>query len=174
MQKPVLINDTFIALLSRSIQKEFDALVDTILHISDRNIKKINFTGGYVSVADLIGYQIGWGKRVIEWYETGIAGQTITMPGDGFNTWNYIAIAKHFYKAYQYDADCQQEKIFHNTTKRIIEIVETEFKSGNLDKEGVWPWQQLGSGKWWTLSKWIRVNTVAPFKRARAAVIKFV
>ena len=169
----IRINGEFAASLSQEIQKEFNALMEVITHISNREIKNIEFTGGYVSVADSIGYQIGWGKRVIEWYDTGVAGKTITMPGDGFDKWSYVDIARSFYKSYAYDAGLGQEQIFCDTTKRIIEIAETEFRSGNLDKEGVWPWQQLSSGKWWPLSKWIRVNTVAPFKRVRASINKF-
>ena len=48
----------------------------------------------------------------------------------------------------------------------IVQIVEQESVSGNLDKLGVWKWCNLKSGKQWPLRKWIRVNTIAPYKRA--------
>lgn len=160
------MNEILFAPLSQSIQQHYFLLMNAISKISNRTSSNINFTGGQISVADLIAYQIGWGKRVIEWYEAGIGGKTIIMPGDGFDKWQYTAIAKHFYQAYQYDAGYRQENIFHDVTKRVIEIVEFEYQSGNLEKAGAWPWQKLASGKYWPLSKWVQVNTVSPFKRA--------
>jgi hypothetical protein len=57
---------------------------------------------------------------------------------------------------------------------RIVEIIETEFAAGTLDTLGVWPWCTLRSGKQWPLSKWIQINTVAPFKRAQQLIKKMI
>lgn len=35
-----------------------------------------------------------------------------------------------------------------------------------LDQRGIWAWCTLASGKQWPLSKWIRVKTASPYKRA--------
>lgn len=167
------IRGTFISPLSLAIQKEYNKFREAVKRIATehRKAKNISFTGGNVSVADLIAYQIGWGKRVIEWYETGIAGKTMVMPGDGFKTFSYTAMALHFYKFYLYDAAQKQDQEFHNIVIRILEIVEKEYKTGNLDKKGVWGWCRLHSGKEWTLNKWITVNTSSPYKRATSLII---
>lgn len=170
--QPIKLNLKLSAKLSQNIQKEYNSLMEAVAKVPNRTSRKINFTGGPVSVAELVGYQIGWGKRVIDWYEAGIKGEYIVMPGDGFDTWNYTKIAQYFYQAYQYDGGCEQEQIFHDTTKKIIEIVEKEDQTGNLDKAGAWEWQKLQSGKYWPLSKWVQVNTVAPFKRAATEIKK--
>lgn len=133
-------------------------------------LKKLDGTGGKVSVSDLISYQIGWGKLLINWYEEGVKGKMPQMPGDGFITWDYKAIAKHFYKKYQLDSLQAQKKEFSQVIQHILNIVEKEANSGNLDLEGVWEWCTLASGKKWPLSKWIQVNTVAPYKRASAII----
>ena len=52
-------------------------------------------------------------------------------------------------------------------------MVKKEHETGNLNKIGVWPWCTLASGKQWPLSKWIRVNTVSPYKRAASMIRKF-
>ena len=96
----------------------------------------------------------------------GISGQVPEMPGDGFSSWNYIAIARHFYRKYCYDSSDQQMVVFDQVVSRILEIIQKENDAGNLDRIGVWSWCTLSSGKQWPLSKWIRVNTVAPYKRA--------
>ncbi len=50
----------------------------------------------------------------------------------------------------------EQLKEFNRVVVEILEIVEREYKSENLDKEGVWKWCTLVSGKQWPLSKWIK------------------
>lgn len=134
--------------------------------------KTINGTGGKVSIAELIAYQIGWGKCLIRWYEAGIQGKVPEMPGEGFLTWDYIAIARYFYQKYIHDSADQQMKVFHQTVSRIFEIVHIEHQMGNLDRMGVWQWCTLSSGKKWSLGKWIQVNTVSPYKRAAQLIKK--
>jgi hypothetical protein len=63
-------------------------------------------------------------------------------------------------------------KAFEGVVAEIIALVETEYATGNLEKEGVWGWCTLKSGKHWPLSKWVQVNTVAPYKRARVMIRK--
>lgn len=154
--------------LIQDIQREKNRLVKLVSEIpfAKRTLKMIDGTGGTVSVADLIAYQIGWGKNLIRWYEAGMKGEKPNMPGDGFVKWDYVAIAQYFYDKYHYDASEQQLEVFEQMVSRILEIVECEEKSGQLDKIGVWDWCTLSSGKQWPLCKWIQVNTVAPYKRA--------
>src|SRR5262245_19701209 len=118
------------------IQWKYDRLVKMISNIdpSNRTTKMIDGTGGKISVADLIAYQIGWGNCLVRWYETGVKGEVPEMPGDGFSSWNYTAIAKHFYEKYCYDSSDQQMKMFHQTYSRILRITEIEYKTGNLDQ----------------------------------------
>lgn len=160
--------------LSQEIQKEYDKLMKFVasIPVALRNLKKIEGTGGKVSVRDLIAYQIGWGKCLIGWYEAGVKGEVPTMPGEGFSAWDYVSIAQHFYEKYQYDRIEQQEQTFHQVVSRLLTIVEKEFQAGNLEQIGVWPWCTLTSGKQWPLSKWVRVNTCAPYKRAYTLIRK--
>jgi hypothetical protein len=95
------------------------------------------------------------------------------MPGEGFSTWDYVGLAHHFYKIYRFDSFDEQMKEFTRLVTHILEIVEKEHRSGNLDKINVWEWCTLPSGKQWPLSKWITVNTASPYKRAAQALRKF-
>ncbi len=58
-------------ILIRDIQRESARLIQLInnIPVSDRTQKAIEGTGGKVSVADLLAYQIGWGLNLIRWYE---------------------------------------------------------------------------------------------------------
>ena len=88
------------------------------------------------------------------------------MPGDGFSKWDYKAIAQHFYQKYSYSLKAQYMEEFSKTVSKIIDIAEREDIAGNLDKIGIFVWCKLRSSKEWPLSKWIKVNTIAPYKRA--------
>ena len=163
--------------LSQEIQDAYDRLVGLVSNLSEeeRTRASIDGTGGKISAADLVAYQIGWGQCLIQWYEAGIRGEKPVMPGDGFSTWDYTNIAKHFYKKYGFDSSVLQMQRFHQVVFRILEIVQKEDLAGNLDRLGIWPWCTLASGKprkQWPLSKWVRVNTVAPYKRALSLLKK--
>lgn len=160
--------------LSQEIQKEYDKLINLIdsIPVSSRILKQIEGTGGKVSISDLIAYQIGWGKCLIGWYESGIKGEVPVMPGDGFSTWDYTAIARHFYQKYQYHYHDEHSPVFHQVMLQLLDIVEKEHQTGNLDRIGVWSWCTLRSGKQWPLSKWIKINTSSPYKRAYQLIKK--
>lgn len=128
--------------------------------------KSYDMSGVQVSTADIISYQIGWGELLIYWYQSGIQKIEVAMPGDGFDKWDYNGIALHFYKKYSHLSYDALLHTFNSVVATIIQIVDNESALGNLDKPGVWKWCTLKSGKEWPLSKWIRVNTIAPYKRA--------
>jgi|GEM_PF-2260083 len=123
-------------------------------------------------IGERIAYQIGWGQLLLYWYNTGTQGETPQMPGDGFTKWNYKAIAEYFHKKYLYDQSTQQEKHFQKVISEILEFIEKEYNTGNLDRCGIWAWCTLPSGKEWPLSKWIRVNTISPWKATSALLRK--
>ncbi|MGE0010515.1 MAG: ClbS/DfsB family four-helix bundle protein [Candidatus Babeliales bacterium] len=160
--------------LSQSILKEYEKLVRAIIVMPEKDFfkKKMQGTGGLVSAADILAYQIGWGKLLIGWYVAGINQVTVEMPGEGFSTWDYTAIAQYFYHKYADWDKSRFIKEFEKVITKIIDITEKEYASGNLNNVGVWSWCTLKSGKAWPLSKWITVNTIAPYKRARSLLKK--
>lgn len=164
----ILLSKSYLAPLSNKIKTEYNKLISLILKIpiKEREIKKIEGTGGLVSVLDIIAYQIGWGKLLLSWYKAGIANEMPEMPGEGFSTWDYNGLAKLFYKKYRYDGEHEQLLTFFEVVTQILFITEKESQTGNLEKLGIFEWCTLVSGKQWPLSKWITINTVAPYKRA--------
>jgi hypothetical protein len=63
------IDDILKAPLSNKIKNEYNTLINLLHNLtkSQRSQKTIMFTGGLASPSDVIAYQIGWGKRVIDW-----------------------------------------------------------------------------------------------------------
>lgn len=160
--------------LSRSIIKEYEKLMHAVRLVAETDFrsKKYIGTGGHVSAADILAYQIGWGKLLLQWYQAGITNTTCVMPGEGFDSWDYTNIALHFYHQYAKLSPEQLKQEFETVVQKIISITEKEYSLGQLEKTGVWTWCTLQSGKKWPLSKWITVNTVAPYKRAQALLKK--
>lgn len=154
--------------LSRELFEAYTKLIHQVSALSEKQFfaKTFKGTGGIVSPADLLAYQIGWGHLLIEWYESGIHNRQMIMPGEGFSRWEYTAIAKHFYQKYATCTLSELKNAFHLTVQRVIDMIEKEYATGHLDALGVWGWCQLQSGKEWPLSKWIKINTIAPYKRA--------
>ncbi len=169
-------HDVFVlqAPLSRSIWAEYTKLNDYICLIPEKElfIKQLEGTGGKVSVIDLIAYQRGWGNLLISWYHKGLQGSPFTMPGDGFATWDYTALAQHFYEKYQAKTGKEAQEQFLQVVLAIIDLTEDTHTAGTLNAYGKWPWCTLKSGTHWPLSKWITVNTIAPYKRAHTILKK--
>ncbi len=162
------------SILGQEIQLAYEQLVRCAAAVSDsqRMIRSIEGTSRKISLAELIAYQIGWGSSLINWYEAGIKKRSPEMPGHGFSTWDYAAIAQHFYIAYCYNSRHEQMEMFNRIVCQILKIIDTEDQKGQLDQLGVWDWCTLLSGKKWPLSKWIKVNTVSPYKRAKLQIKK--
>lgn len=155
-------------LFSDEILSAYKSLIKAVTNISQNYFfeKSYEMSGVKVSVADIIAYQIGWGELLIYWYTSGTQAIDFVMPGDGFEKWDYHNISLHFYKKYSHLSYQELLGKFDVIVHNVIQIVNHESQSGNLDKLGVWTWCRLKSGKAWPLSKWIRVNTIAPYKRA--------
>lgn len=163
----------YLAPLSQGIAADFAKLRSKLPPKELRLKRGIESSTGLICIADLIAYQIGWGTFLIRWYEEGIQGLKPHMPGDGFLSWDYNAIAESFYKRYGYDGGDEQMAKLSEITERVLEIVEIEYQNGNLDKKGAWDWCTLSSGTKWPLSKWISVNVHAPCKRTMTLMQKF-
>lgn len=159
-------------LLSEEIRRSYQQLLKLISKIKSRTQKQIMYLGEKISPNDIIAYHIGWGKLLIGWYEAGIAGVMPQMPGDGFDKWDYKGLAHYFFKMYHYDDGDEQLAVFDQIVETIISFVEKEHQLHNLDKKHAWPWLTLKSGQSWPLSKWVRVNTVAPYKRTYGCLSK--
>jgi hypothetical protein len=163
------------SLLGKKIYQQSEQFISLSLQVSEnwRTRKEIEGTGGKINLSDLIAYQIGWGKLLLSWYECGLKGKKPVMPGEGFSTWDYVGLARHFSVKYGDPKLLRQIQVFRETVNKILDMIETESQSGDLERIGIWSWCTLASGKAWPLSKWITVNTLSPYKRACSMIRRF-
>lgn len=135
-----LLNPTALkAPLSWVIEKEYTKLIMLIEQSTpeQRRLKAIIGTNGIVSINDIIAYQIGWGTLLLNWYHTGLTNKKISMPGDGFTSWDYSGLAEHFYTKYAKFSSQKLDLEFKKTVEQIITITEKEYLTENLDKIGI-------------------------------------
>jgi hypothetical protein len=155
---------------AKSVANEYNRLVSLIksIDVGDRYIRNIVGINGKTSITDIVSYQIGYGKLIICFYKIGLKDKKLTlgevMSKCGLEKWDYNGMAKLFYKKYRFSNSDEQLRQFRKTVMMILKIIKKE--ENNLMKTGVWGWTTLGSGKKWSLQKWIQVNTVAPYRRA--------
>ncbi len=161
--------------LSLSIEKEYNHLISVLQKVPSDVLehKVLEGTAGPMSIRDSIAYLIGWGTLLIGWYEAGIRGELPQMPGAGFTKWDYRGVAHYFYVHYRYESFQEQHIQLNSIVENILALVEKEYAVGHLDSLGVWAWCVLPSGKQWPLSKWITVNTGAPYKRTAQSIQRF-
>lgn len=155
-------------LLDQLIQQEGHKLLQLLMTVPEELQEQLLIEGptGTISISNLLAYQIGWGTLLLGWYKAGIKNKTPEMPGEGFTQWDYTGLARHFYHRYNSYNFEQKIALFRTVIDEISTITEQEQALGRLNVPGIWPWCTLRSGKMWPLSKWIQVNTIAPYKKA--------
>jgi len=118
---------------------------------------------GEISLCDLVAYQLGWGRLLTGWYESGEKGIMPVLPSEKYK-WNQLGdLAKSFYEEYSgYDLTTLLNK-FDEMVTHVLSIIDKHNDEG-LYTIGIYKW----TGDKWPLGRWINVNTSSPYKSARA------
>jgi len=123
---------------------------------------------GGISPCDLIAYQIGWGKLLLQWEALEQAGQPVVMPAPGYK-WNQLGLlAQSFYQCCREYSLEQLLQQFAEVVEEIRQFIETS-SDHVLFAVGARRW----AGAKWPVVKWIQVNTIAPYGSARAKLRKW-
>lgn len=144
----------------RKLDAEYERLGED-LELADQQARVLGIEGG-VSAADLLAYQIGWGRQLLSWDREEQAGGSPTLPAEGFR-WNQLGeLARRFYdeKATSGIDDLRSE--FRSVVNDLSSWIET-LSEAELFEIGQRDWAQDR----WPIVKWIQVNTIAPYGSAR-------
>ena len=120
------IAPSYHAPLSIAVHQHYQKLIDALnrIPVEIHAQRTIQGSMGLVSPADIIAYHIGWATLLISWYQASLRGAMPEMPGAGFTTWDYRALAENFYTAYHYDGGKLQQAEFKRLVVCIITIIE--------------------------------------------------
>lgn len=150
--------------LLTNLQKAYSKL-DEEFDIIPQDLMREKTVEGEVSPCDVLAYQIGWGKVLLNWEKTEQAGKTPSMPKKGFK-WNQLGeLANSFYKQYEKKSPTQLRKLFQKTVGEI-ELLINELPEKEIFKPHMREW----TGEKWAMVKWIQINTIAPYSSARTKI----
>jgi hypothetical protein len=126
----------------------------------DNAILQGNTQGTTITPANLLAYQIGWGRLVLSWYQKGLEGIPFSMPLEGFK-WNELGkLASYFHQEYSGSSHQELLNLFQELVVEILELVQS-LTNEELYTVGVFQW----TGKY-TLGRYIQLNTSSPYKNA--------
>lgn len=120
---------------------------------------------GDVSCCDVLAYQMGWAKLLLGWDRLESKGETPAMPADGYK-WNELGqLAQSFYETQSSKSLDQLRAAFKHEYDAV-----TQWIASLSEDELFRLHQRQWAGEKWVLAKWIQVNTVAPYRSARAKI----
>lgn len=141
--------------------KAADGLLAELAAVSDERWHEPVLEDGR-SPADLLAYQLGWGRLLLTWEAEEMAGRQPVMPAPGFK-WNQLgALAQHFYQAAAGTSRPALVAQFASLRQSLEAWLQGMDETLLLE-----PGQRRWAGDKWPLAKWIQVNTVAPYNAAR-------
>lgn len=153
-------------LLSR-FDTAYHKLREEISRVPDELSRAPQLEGG-MCLCELIAYQIGWGRLVLQWEAQEQAGQAVEMPAPGFK-WNQLgALAQSFYLHSRDDSAAQLLAQFDALASDLRAFIAA---SSDTFLFGVG--QRQWAGAKWPVVKWLQVNTIAPYDSARAKLRKW-
>ncbi|WP_180130170.1 ClbS/DfsB family four-helix bundle protein [Rhodoferax sp. BLA1] len=153
-------------LLSR-FDTAYNKLREEITRVPDELSRAPQLEGG-MSLCELIAYQIGWGRLVLQWEALEQAGQPVEMPAPGFK-WNQLgALAQSFYLR---SRDVSAAQLLAQFDALASDL--RAFIAASSDTFLFSVGQRQWAGAKWPVVKWLQVNTIAPYDSARAKLRKW-
>ena len=139
-----------------------------VIDESDRNLL---LDGENRTPNQMLAYQIGWMKLILSFEKQEKAGLTVITPSPDYK-WNELSsLYESFYKEFEEDSLKDLSAIFINTLQDIIILINT-YTDEDLFEQNKRKWASSTPSNW-TVSKWIHINTVAPFKSFRTKIRKW-
>ncbi|MCL2065261.1 MAG: ClbS/DfsB family four-helix bundle protein [Candidatus Cloacimonetes bacterium] len=152
-----------------AINKAYEKFVVEFLEVKNEDIytriKSVEKTP-----AEMIAYQIGWLRHIMQWEKDELAGKEVITPAPGIK-WNEIGkLVQTFYDRHNKGDLKSLLSEFAKTKEEFIEWIET------LDENTLF---ELNQRKWafikagWPVWKWLHINSVAPFTNFRPQIRKW-
>jgi hypothetical protein len=119
---------------------------------------------------EMIAYQIGWLSLLLSWERDEMAGQDVITPSPDYK-WNQLGLLyQNFYNTYAGLSLDELRSLFRQRTLELCDWIET-LEDEELFISGKRKWTATSAN--WPISKWIHINTVAPFKSFRTKIRKW-
>ncbi|WP_312901272.1 ClbS/DfsB family four-helix bundle protein [Chryseobacterium taichungense] len=142
--------------------QEFDAINE-----SEKDLPKVNIDK---TPSQNLSYQIGWTGLLLIWESDELKGIDVKTPTPDYKWNNLKGLHEFFYRSYGSYSLEEQREILSKQITEILAWIE------NLDDDVLFLPEKR---KWattaakWPISKWIHINTVAPFNSFRTQIRKW-
>ena len=147
------------------IQRERNALDDTLALVPISQMIRAGVTRGGWSVKDVLAHLVEWQQMNLDWYAAGLRGEKPAMPAPGFTLrelprLNQMIYHKHHRRSLQ---DVMRDyRSYHD---RVVELIQA-LTDSDLVTLNRFSW----TGPSWTLSDYLRASTAAHYLWARTRI----
>ncbi len=121
--------------------------------------------------AQMIAYQLGWMKLILNWEKQELKGISVITPCSEYKWNNLGGLYQRFYKEYEEYTLKELCSEFIKIEQEVIELVKS-YSEEELFQQGCRKWAASTPSNW-PIWKWIHINTVAPFKSFRGKIRKW-
>lgn len=122
----------------------------------------------YRTPAQMIAYQLGWMKLILDWEKQEQLGYVVVTPTPDYKWNNLGGLYESFYKQYEKYTLKELCTMFVETIQQVIELINS-YTDMELFQQGGRKWAASTPSNW-AIWKWIHINTVAPFKSFRTKI----
>lgn len=152
------------------ISKRADLFIEEFKDINEEDKDKL-IDGVDRTPAQIIAYQLGWMKLILDWEKQEQNGNMVITPTPDYK-WNKLGgLYESFYKEYENYSLEELSTMFIDTKEAIIDLINS-YTDKELFEEGGRKWASSTPSNW-AIWKWIHINTVAPFKSFRTKIRKW-
>jgi hypothetical protein len=151
--------------LLTEIQREREALDETLALLPPRQMTRPGVTRGGWSVKDILAHLVEWQQMNLDWYAAGRRGEKPPMPASGF-TWRELPrLNAMIYRRHHNRPLHAVMQDYRSNHDRVVALIEG-LSDDDLVTLGRFSW----TGPSWTLSDYLRANTAAHYLWARTRI----
>ena len=151
--------------LLREIDRERQALDDTLAGLSPRQMTKSGVTRGGWSVKDVLAHLVEWQRMNLDWYAAGLRGEKPAIPAPGYTLRDLPRLNAMIYRTHHRRSLRAVVGDYRSYHDRVVDLIR-QVSDADLVTLGRFSW----TGPSWTLSDYLRASTAAHYLWARTRI----
>jgi hypothetical protein len=151
--------------LLAELQRERNALDETLSILSAREMITAGVTRGGWSVKDILAHLVEWQQMNLNWYAAGLRGEKPAMPAPGYTLRELPRLNEMIRLKYDHRSLRAVMGDYRSYHERIVELIKA-LPDDDLVTLGRFSW----TGPSWTLSDYLRASTAAHYLWARMRI----
>jgi len=154
--------------LLKEIERERQALDETLALLTTRQMTTPGVTPGGWSVKDVLAHLVEWQQMNLDWYAAGLRGEKPAMPAPGYTLRELPRLNEMIYRKHHRRSLRAVMEDYHAYHERVVKLI-ASLKDDELVTLERFSW----TGPSWTLSDYLRASTAAHYLWARKRIRRF-